>query len=162
LMVIPRISPRGYRVERFQNVFEIIQVTLLAFLFMVTILALLAGIGAPVPMNRAIHAGTGLLFIVLGNFMGKLTKNFFVGIRTPWTLASDEVWLRTHRLGGKLFVLAGLGLLVSGLLGGGVIPLLVAVGVAGGIPAIYSYVLYRRIEGFKNGTPGDDKSHSST
>ncbi len=162
LMIIPRISPRGYRVERFQNVFEILQATLLAFLFMVTILALLAGIGAPVPISRAIQAGTGLLFIVIGNFMGKFTKNFFVGIRTPWTLASDEVWLRTHRLGGKLFVLAGIGLLVSGLLGGGVMPLLAAVAVAGGIPAIYSYVLYRRLEGFKNGPPGDDTSHSST
>ena len=163
LMIIPRISPRGYRVERFQNVFEILQATLLAFLFMVTMLALLAGIGAPVPINRAIQAGTGLLFIVIGNFMGKFTKNFFVGIRTPWTLASDEVWLRTHRLGGKLFVLAGLGLLVSGLLGGGgAMPLLAAVAVAGGIPAIYSYVLYRRLEGFKNGPPGDDTSHSST
>ncbi len=162
LMIIPRISPRGYRVERFQNVFEILQATLLAFLFMVTMLALLAGIGAPVPINRAIQAGTGLLFIVVGNFMGKFTKNFFIGIRTPWTLASDEVWLRTHRLGGKLFVLAGIGLLVSGLLGGGVMPLLAAVGVAGGIPAIYSYVLYRRLEGFKDAAPGDDKSHSST
>lgn len=160
LIIIPRISPRGYRVERFQNVFEIIQAALLAFLFMVTMLALLAGVGTPVPMDRAIHAGTGLLFIVLGNFMGKVTKNFFVGIRTPWTLASDEVWLRTHRLGGKLFVIAGLGLLASGLLGGGVVPLLVAVGIAAGIPVVYSYVLYRRIEGFKNGTPGDDKPHS--
>lgn len=162
LIVIPRISPRGLRVDRFQRVFEIMQAAILAFLFFVTVLALLVGIGTPVPMDRAIHAGTGLLLVVLGNFMGKLTKNFFVGIRTPWTLASDEVWLRTHRLGGKLFVLAGVGLFVSGLLGGGAVPLLAAVAVAGGIPVVYSYVLYRRIEGFKNGSPGDDKSHSST
>ena len=109
----------------------------------------------PVAMDRAMHAGTGLLFVVLGNFMGKLTKNFFVGIRTPWTLASDEVWLRTHRLGGKLFVLAGVALFIAGLLGGGTVPLLVAVAVAGGIPVVYSYLLYRRIEGFKNGSPGE-------
>jgi uncharacterized membrane protein len=162
LMVIPRISPRGYRVERFQNVFEIMQAAIMAFLFFVTVLALLAGIGTPVPMDRALHVGTGLLFVVLGNFMGKLTKNFFVGIRTPWTLASDEVWLRTHRLGGKLFVLAGVGLFVAGLLGGGAVSLLVAVAVAGGIPVVYSYVLYRRIEGFKNGSPGEGTSQSST
>jgi uncharacterized membrane protein len=83
--------------------------------------------------------------------MGKITKNFFVGIRTPWTLASDEVWLRTHRLGGKLFVVAGGVVLVSALLGGGPVPLLVAVAVAAGIPVVYSFVLYRRIEGFKGG-----------
>jgi uncharacterized membrane protein len=162
LMVIPRISPRGYRVDPFQGVFEIVQATILAFLFLVTVLALLAGVGVPVPMDRAIYAGTGLLFIVLGNFMGKFTKNFFVGIRTPWTLASDEVWLRTHRLGGKLFVLCGVVLLGSGVLGGGPIPLLVAVAVAVGIPVVYSYLLYRRLEGAKNGPPGEDSARSST
>jgi uncharacterized membrane protein len=162
LIAIPRISPRGYRVERFQHVFQILQAAILAFLFLVNLLVLLAGIGAPVPMDRALHAATGLLLLVLGNFMGKLTKNFFVGIRTPWTLASDEVWLRTHRLGGKLFVLAGIGVLVSSILGGGAIPLLAAVAVAAGVPAVYSYVIYRRIEGFKNGPPRHDTSRSST
>ena len=101
------------------------------------------------PMERAIPAGVGLLLVVLGNFMGKLTKNFFVGIRTPWTLASDEVWLRTHRLGGKLFVLAGAGLFVAGLSGAGHVAILLAVVVAAGIPVAYSYVVYRKLEGFK-------------
>lgn len=149
LSVLPHISPRGYRIERFGRVFEILELALTAFLFLVTLLALLAGIGVPIAMDRAIVAGAGLLFAVIGNFLGKVTKNFFVGIRTPWTLANDEVWLRTHRLGGKLFVLAGIGLFVSGLAGGGPAPLLVAIAVAGGVPAIYSYVLYRRLVGFK-------------
>jgi uncharacterized membrane protein len=150
-LVVPRISPRGYGVARFKSTFEIMQTAILSFMFLVTLLGLLAGIGTPVPMGRAIQAGIGLLLVVLGNFMGKLTKNFYVGIRTSWTLASDEVWLRTHRLGGKLFVLAGVGLFVSGLLVNSAVPLVVAVAVAGGIPVVYSYVLYRRIEGFKNG-----------
>lgn len=160
--VLPRISPRGYRIERFQHVFDILQAAIIAFLFFVTVLALLAGIGKPVAMARALHAGTGLLFIVLGNFMGKLTKNFFVGIRTPWTLASDEVWLRTHRLGGRLFVLAGIGLFIAGLAGGGGAPLIAAVAIAAGVPAVYSYVLYRRIEGFRNGAPGEGTEQRST
>jgi uncharacterized membrane protein len=156
LLVIPRISPRGYRVERFAKVFEILQATILAFFFLVTVLALLAGTGAPVPIDRAVVAATGLLFVVIGNFMGKLTKNFFVGIRTPWTLASDEVWLRTHRLGGRLFVLAGVILFVGGLLRGGLVPVLAAIAIAGGVPIVYSYVIYRRIEGFKNNGPPDN------
>ncbi len=147
LRFVPRMSPRGFAVERFQRVFEIFQTTILAFLLLMTVLMLLAGIGVKVPMDRAIYAGVGLLFVVLGNFMGKVTRNFFVGIRTPWTLASDEVWLRTHRLGGKLFVLAGLGLCASGLLGGGLVPLLAAIAIAGVVPVIYSYLLYRRLEG---------------
>lgn len=147
MLLLPRISPRGFRIERFRRVFEIIQVTIVAFLFLVTMLVLLAGAGVPIPMDRAIFASTGLLLIVLGNFMGKVTKNFFVGIRTPWTLASDEVWLRTHRLGGKLFVAAGAVIVVSGLLGAGVVPVLIAVAAAAVIPIVYSYVIYRRIEG---------------
>lgn len=156
LMVVPHISPRGYRVQRFQQVYEIIQTAILAFLLLVNVLVLLSGIGAPVAMDRAVLAGTGLLFVVLGNFMGKLTKNFFIGIRTPWTLASDEVWLRTHRLGGWLFVLAGISLFFSGLLGWGGMPLLAAIAIACGVPAIYSYVLYRRIEGLRSGSPDEE------
>jgi uncharacterized membrane protein len=96
----------------------------------------------------------GLLLVILGNFMGKLTRNFFIGIRTPWTIASEEVWLRTHRLGGKLFVVAGLVLFFSSLLGGGWIPAAVAIGAAALISVVYSYLLYRRIEGFEEEIPG--------
>jgi uncharacterized membrane protein len=79
--------------------------------------------------------------------MGKLTKNFFVGIRTPWTLANDEVWLRTHRLAGKLFAVAGLGIVVSALFDwGATVPILVGVAIAAGIPTVHSYVLYRKLE----------------
>lgn len=152
LQILPRISPRGFRFERFRGAWEIMLAAIMGFLFLVTVLALLAGTGAPLPMDRAIEAATGLLFVVVGNFMGKVTKNFFVGVRTPWTLANDEVWLRTNRLAGKLFVLAGIAIFVSGLVGGGVPVLVGALIVAAGIPAVYSYVIYRRIVGFKNGT----------
>jgi len=79
--------------------------------------------------------------------MGKFRKNFFVGIRTPWTLTSDVVWERTHRLAGWLFVLAGLVWIVGGLLHASPVVLVVAALAAGFIPAIYSYFLYRRVEG---------------
>jgi uncharacterized membrane protein len=155
MLLIPRISPRGFRVERFRRVFEIIQVTVVAFLFLVTTLVLVAGAGVPIPMDRAIVASTGLLLAVLGNFMGKVTKNFFVGIRTPWTLASDEVWFRTHRVGGRLFVAAGTVMVVSGLLGGGIVPVLVALAAAAVIPIVYSYVIYQRINGSRKGSTDD-------
>jgi immunity protein, SdpI family len=90
--------------------------------------------------------------------MGKLTKNFLIGIRTPWTLTSDEVWLRTHRLAGKLNVLAGLALFASGLCGVGSTALPAVIVVAFGIPVVYSYVIYRRVEVPSN----EDRSHSST
>ncbi len=161
LACIPRVSPRGFRVGRFREAFGAVQVAVLAFLALVSVLALLAATGVTLSPNRVIHTALGLLFIVIGNYMSKFTRNFLVGIRTPWTLASDEVWLRTHRLGGRLFVLAGLVLVVSGMLGGGRSVVLTAVGIAAGIPAVYSYVVYRRIETLKNGSARRESSHPS-
>jgi uncharacterized membrane protein len=147
LTVLPRISPRGYGIDRFARVFELLKATITAFLFLVTALGLLAAAGAPVPIARVVPAAVGLLLVVLGNFMGKVTRNFFVGIRTPWTLASDEVWLRTHRLGGKMLVLGGVALLISALLGGGfLLAGVAAVILAALVPIVYSYLLYRRLE----------------
>jgi uncharacterized membrane protein len=146
LWLVPRISPHGYRLDRSRRAFAIVQVSVMAFLLAVTALALLAGTGAPVAMARAVPVFVGALFMVIGNFMPKFGRNFFVGIRTPWTLASDEVWLRTHRFGGPLFVLAGLALVVSGVLDGGLAGMLVPAGAAALVPIVYSYLLYRRIE----------------
>jgi uncharacterized membrane protein len=150
---LPRISPRGFRLDRFRGTFEIIQLAIVAFLFFGTMLVLMAGAGIDVPLVRSLTVGAGVLLVVLGNVLGKVTKNFFVGIRTPWTLASDEVWLRTHRLGGRVFVAAGLAIVVSGLAGGGTGPILAAALAAVVIPIVYSYVAYRRLEGPSGQTP---------
>ena len=66
-----------------------------------------------VSMGRVVSALVGLLFLFLGNLMGKVKPNFFMGIRNPWTLSDPDVWNRTHRLGGGLFFLAGLAAVVS-------------------------------------------------
>ena len=59
----------------------------------------------------------GVLLAVLGNFMGKIRYNYVMGVRTPWTLASERVWDRTHRVVGPLFVLWGLAVLASAVAG---------------------------------------------
>ncbi len=156
---LPRISPRGYSIERFRAVFAILCAAILGLLFVIHGAVLLAGLGFPVPMERVSPIGIGVLFMVLGNYLGKVTKNFFVGIRTPWTLASDEVWLRTHRVGGMVFVAAGFLSVVSAFFVSGWVVLLVATGFAVVIPVVYSYLLYRKIEGFrKDEAPGDPDS----
>ncbi len=146
LRLFPHIAPHGYRIEPFAHTYDIVQLAIIAFLFGLDAMTLLAGLGVAVPFAHCLSAGIGLLFVVLGNFMGKLTPNFFVGIRTPWTLADPEVWLRTHRLAGKLFVAAGLVIVVLALLGvgmgwlvGGLIAIVM-------VPAAYSYVIYRQLE----------------
>jgi uncharacterized membrane protein len=147
LAAIPALSPRGFGVDSFVRAYRVVVSTIVAFLACVSVFVTMAQAGHGVPMDRVAHVAAGALFVVLGNYLGKFTKNFFMGIRTPWTLASDEVWLRTHRLGGKLFVLAGLALLVGGAVGAPSMLLIVAVTIAAGVPSVYSFVLYRRLEG---------------
>ena len=152
-IALPAISPRGFRFETFRPVWAVLEGSILGLLFLIHALALMQGMGKPVDVNRGVAAGVGLLLVVLGNFMGKVTRNFFVGIRTPWTLASEEVWLRTHRFGGRLFVLAGLVLLVAAFLGGGWLVAVIAIGLASVLSVVYSYLVYRRVEGFKESAP---------
>jgi uncharacterized membrane protein len=152
-LALPAISPKGFRFEGFRAVWGVLQSAILGVLLFIHVLALLAALGKPVDMKRGAGAAVGILLAVLGNFLGKVTRNFFVGIRTPWTLASDEVWYKTHRLGGKLFVLAGLATFVLALGGAGPIAIAIVIGAAGLISVLASYLFYRRIEGFKGEAP---------
>jgi uncharacterized membrane protein len=147
-LVLPAVSPRGFRFERFRPAWGILEAAILGLLLFIHTLALMAAMGKAVDMKRGAEAGIGLLIAVLGNFLGKVSRNFFIGIRTPWTLASEEVWLRTHRLAGKLFLIAGLAMFVLALAGAGEAAILSTVAAAGLISVVASYVFYRRIEGF--------------
>lgn len=153
MRLIPLISPKGFRTDKFMDVVNVFTVALVGFMCGVAILVLLEANGQDVRINEMIFAGVGLLFIVLGNYMGKVRKNFFIGIRTPWTLASDEVWSRTHRLGGKVLILIGLFMIVNGFVRFSERWLIAAIVITALVPVVYSYVIYRKIEGF---TPDDD------
>lgn len=97
-------------------------------------------------MSRAVEGGVCLLVALLGNVMGKVRRNFYVGIRTPWTIASERVWNKTHRLAAKTSFIAGLlGLVLVLLRAPFWVP--IAMVVAGPmIPAIYSLVYYKQLE----------------
>jgi immunity protein, SdpI family len=147
LAILPRISPRNYDMTPFSRTYGAIQFAILGYLFFVNTLVLAAGLGWPVSVNRLMPIGLGGLFAFLGNFMGKVTPNFFVGVRTPWTLADPEVWLRTHRFAGWLMMVTGLAVAVAGPLGVGMRWLLGAMILSALVPAVYSYFIYRRLEG---------------
>lgn len=156
--LVPWISPHGFRMEPFLRIVSIFKLTTVVFMFVVGITAILAARGSAIDPGAIILPGVGVLLLVTGNYMGKLRKNFFIGIRTPWTLASDEVWARTHRLGGWTFVLAGLVMILTGLTGWPSMAITVAVVavLAALVPVIYSFVIYRKLEGL-----GPDKEESS-
>jgi uncharacterized membrane protein len=153
MRLIPVISPKGFRTDKFMDVINVFTVAIVGFTSGIAVLVLLEASGTNVRINQMTFAGVGLLFIVLGNYMGKVRKNFFIGIRTPWTLASDEVWNRTHRLGGKFLILIGALMMLNSFVRFQLQWLITAIVIAALVPVIYSYVIYRQIEGF---TPDED------
>lgn len=148
MKILPVISPKGFRLDEFRGVVNVIQVVLVGFTCGVGVLVYLEASGIDVHMEGTILGATGVLFAVLGNYLGKVRKNFFIGFRTPWTLASTEVWNRTHRLGGWLMMLAGAYMVVAAVLGLSAVSMIVVVCVFMLYPVLHSFLLYRRIEGF--------------
>jgi uncharacterized membrane protein len=108
LVLLPRIDPRGERYNRFAGVYVLIRTVIIACLAVIEVMAVLWARGIAVNTGIIVPVAVGLLLMVIGNFMGKIRPNWFVGIRTPWTLSSEESWNKTHRLGGKMFVIMGL------------------------------------------------------
>ena len=148
LRFITQIGPNlGYRNQQRANmqVVNLIMVGILLFMLVIQLLITDVALGVHVDIAFVVTLAVSVLFIFVGKYLGKLRRNFWAGIRTPWTLASEVAWERTHRLGGWLFVLVGLiGLITSffpplrfiGLF----VPLIVVVIVL----VVYSYIAYRR------------------
>ena len=110
------------------------------------IVMILNSIGYHVPMEKAIPAGISVLFIIWGNLLGKIRQNYFVGIKLPWTLSSEHVWNKTHRLGGKLMVLSGILGLIGTLFPPNVTAILLYGGMTAmiGITVVYSYIIFKK------------------
>lgn len=145
--LLPRISPRRFEIAPFAHVYGIVMLAIQGVMLVVGLSALLRGAGYALPLRSIAALSIGVLLMVLGNYMGKLRKNFFVGIRTPWTLASDAVWERTHRLGGWLFMLAGLVTVIGALVDAPAWLMPAVIAAAALIPCVYSYLVYRRLGG---------------
>ena len=108
--------------------------------------SILTALGQPVPMVKLVVAAVTLSFIIIGNFLPKTRSNFYIGVRTPWTLSSDENWQKTHRLAGRLMMLAGLlGFVASLLLPVDQLWLIILLLVTAGlVPVIYSWWIWLR------------------
>jgi uncharacterized membrane protein len=93
-----------------------------------------------------VFAGVGAFLIVFGNICGKLSWNYFVGVRTPWTMDDPRVWERTHRVAGPVFMIGGVAMLCAGLANASAITLLALLLATTLCPVIYSYLLWRRAD----------------
>ncbi len=144
--VLPKIDPRHENYVKFLSSYWLIANAVIVFLLVAHGLIIAAGLGFSIKIDRLMPLGIGLLFVFLGNFLTRVEPNWFVGIRTPWTLSSDTVWRRTHRTGGWVFVIGGLVLASTALLPrAAFLPLLIAtIVVMPAIPIVQSYVLWKR------------------
>ena len=144
--VLPRIDPKGENYQRFAGTYWLIFNGVMLFMGLVHLAVLAYGLGAPVRMERVVPAGLGVLLMVVGNYLTRVQPNWFVGIRTPWTLSSESVWRRTHRVGGRLMAGGGALMAVTAFLPARVhlvifFATLVLVSV---VPLVLSYVWWKR------------------
>ena len=147
--LLPRIDPRFTNYRRFIDTYWLIINGILVLLGALHLVLLANGIGWRVPVGKLVPVGIGLLFMLLGNYLSRVQPNWFMGIRTPWTLSSDQVWRRTHRVGGRLFVLGGMVLAALAFAPAALfVPMFISVIVlVGVVPVVLSYFYWRKEQG---------------
>lgn len=147
LAFLPKIDPRKKNYKYFSSSYQTIYNSILFIFFILNILVILYGLGYDIPMSSVGTVFIGSIFIVLGNVMQRVRSNFFLGLRTPWTLSNEEVWRKTHRFGGKLFFGCGIILILTTFLPGAlkqfiIIGVLVIIVIT---PYLYSYWQYKKL-----------------
>jgi uncharacterized membrane protein len=147
--VLPRLDPRRANYSKFIGTYWLIANAVILFILIGHGMIVATGLGYPVKIGRTMPIGVGLLFIVLGNYLTRVEPNWFVGIRTPWTLSSDTVWRKTHRTGGWLMVLGGSVIAACAFFPpAAFLPLFIAaVLLMAVIPIVQSYILWKREQG---------------
>jgi len=147
--VLPKFDPRRENYAKFLHTYWLFANAVTAFLLIIHAVVLATGLGYSVRIDRLMPLFIGLLFVVIGNYLTRVEPNWFVGIRTPWTLSSDTVWRKTHRTGGWLMVLGGLVVASAAFLPhSALLPLIIAaVVVVAVIPVVLSYILWKKEQG---------------
>ncbi|PEA53802.1 hypothetical protein CON64_16360 [Bacillus pseudomycoides] len=146
LNVVSKIDPKKENYKKFSKSFTMITYSILFVLFIGNMDVIATGLGYDLPINRFSGLLVGLLFLVIGNYLPQCKPNYFIGIRTPWTLSNEEVWRKTHRFSGKVFIV--LGIIMCGSIFAPVTwsTYIILTVVLGGvvITMLYSYLAYRK------------------
>ena len=146
-LIIPSIDPLKTNIAQFRGVFNLFITLVMALMLYIYMLSLRWNLGyTGFGMSKAMLPAMGILFFFVGYMLRKAKRNFFIGIRTPWTLSSDRVWDETHRLGSVLFMISGALAFVGSFFGGRTAFWFLFVPLIGStlVTLVYSYVLYQR------------------
>ena len=145
-LALPHLSPKHFEIDTFRKTYAFIVLLVTVLFACIHLLTLIPPLGFSIRIEKAMMGGMMLFFILLGNVLGKVQRNFFVGVRTPWTLASDRVWTETHRLSAYLFVATGVLGLLAILVGLPFYLPLIVLGVAVVVMIGFSLVRYKQLE----------------
>lgn len=144
---VPYIDPLKANIEQFRSLYNFFIVGFVIYMLYVYALTLAASLGYEFNMTTMMLPAIGLLFIVLSILIKNAKRNFFIGIRTPWTLSNDYVWEETHKFGSWTFMAGGVITIVSGFFGeNGIWLMLAGVLIAAFLPVVYSYIVFARLE----------------
>lgn len=145
ISILPFIDPRKENYAKFTDVFDKIRYILTGFFAVLYFATLGAALGYLQDVSSIVIFCISALFMLMGNYFGKIRQNYFIGIRVPWTIADEDVWNRTHRLAGKLWFLAGvlgiLGAFLPRSIGGTLFFGAITIGTL--VPIAYSYKIFR-------------------
>ena len=147
-LLLPRIDPKKMNYAKMGKAYWILGLGMILFFTMIYLSTLAVALGYVQTLSsKWIFSAVGILFILMGNYFGKIKHNYFLGIRTPWTLASEEVWTKTHRFAGPIWVVGGVLLLATGFLPSvwATAWLLGIVAIIAIVPMVYSYLLFRNL-----------------
>ncbi len=146
MLLLPRLDPGRANYAAFAGTYATFRLSIIVLMAVLYGLIQLWVRGHQVSIERWMPLVVGALFVLIGNLMGKLRPNWFVGIRTPWTLSSKLAWTRTHRAGGWVFIVLGVLFIVTGVARASWAVWIMAVGGGAGVLGLvaYSYVLWRR------------------
>jgi uncharacterized membrane protein len=147
-LFLPQIDPRRDRYQQFAKVYHRFKNVFVAFFTILYFTASLNGLGKNIRVEWVTPIIIGLLFIFIGNYLSKIKPNYFIGIRTPWTLASEEVWNKSHRFSGKIFALLGILMIISPLISRSFGPVIILVPLIAAIIIIFihSYLTYLQVK----------------
>jgi uncharacterized membrane protein len=144
MLVLPKIDPRKANYEVFAGSYYKIRLIMAIFFGLINTMVIWGVINNSGVIQKMLPLTLFLLFMLIGNYMGNFRPNYFVGIKVPWTLNSDEVWIRTHKMAGKLWFWGSLaGMILYFVVPKPewvFIPLMIILVI---VPVIYSYLIYR-------------------
>lgn len=144
-LFIPKLDPKKEKYHLFSKEWEIIQTAIVGFMAYIQFVIIYLSLNPLVSILPLMFIGLGTLFILIGNYMSKIRQNYFIGVKTPWTLASEDNWNKTHRFASWTFVMAGIITLAEAyFLWFSPVIIFSCIMLASFSPIIYSFLLYKK------------------